>query len=441
MAASQSDEQVTGMVDGFLQVLEQARSPKVSSWNGKTYSTAKRWGAYAQKAVSMLGDAAEVVALDRHFAVVASARGFKEELGCAALMNAPLLILRALLLNRYTPEALLPEIWRDLAAEQPPAESAVLDARGGRASGADVLREELERARRVDTRLDAVDAVSAALGAVADALGQPRARASAPDAGGGALGGGMPLASYRAAQLCVSARLLHAEICRQLPSEAAVDDFVRRRVLPYAHADRACLELLCWVLLTHGADARDAQCGAERTDTRGAAEPERARATSERLHNVLLEFVLAPAVRQRTWALHPWLLAAISEAHFPLCAAYASHLLVQTADAVRRTSAYLSAAPPGDGGDALPIGAADDERVAALRRRWAQLLLRGGVVEAFCRQLLAELRGSCAPDASAVLDAAVIAQLVAPAGRTGARPGMAVAALPLVEPSKRRRTG
>lgn len=413
MAASAhevQDDEMMRMFDGFLDVFEQATTPTVSNWNRRTYKTAKGWGAYAQKAVAMFASPAQVAALDRAFVEASRARGFKVELDCGALAGAPSLLMRTLLLNRYTPDTIMPEIWRDLAAEQPPAESAVLDVRGNRAFGADVLREELERARRLDARLDAADAISSVLEAAAGAASQAgfASTPAAPTSASTRLGS-MPLATYRSAQMLVSGRLLHDDLCRVIPSETELDAFVRDKVLRYASADVPCLELLGWVLLARP-DAAHAH------DEGAAARAAVSRAMSARLHSMLLEYMLSAEQRERVWRLHPWLLAAMSEAHFAVCAAYSSHLLVQTAAALRRLQAHL--ALPRHPRAALgelrePIEPADDELMSSLCRRWAQLLLRGGLVGAFCAKVLAEFKQSCGDELRTVLDAAIFSRLLA----------------------------
>lgn len=403
-------EHMLQMFDGFLCVLDKASSIDVSKWNRKTYSTAKSWGVYAQKAVTQGVRPSLVEALDLEFVDLCRVKGFKVVVDCNALVGAPSLLMRTLLLNRYTPDNIMPEVWRDLAAEQPPPDSAALDARGNRRSGADVLREELDRVRRLDARLDAAEAISDALDAAAGALAQAEAVSAAAaraDRPGAGLGSSMPLASYRSAQMLVSGRLLHDEMCRQFSSEGEVEPFVRGRVVPYAENDLSCLELLGWMLLATVSPAVPRE---KETDERALL----SRSISARLHAVLVMSILTPPYRERLWQLHPWLLAALSEAHFSVCAAYTSHLLVQTAAAVRRLSAHLSTAPGvASVPDALrPIELADDEHVRAIRRRWSELLLRHGRVAHFCQQVLAEFKQSCATEVKAVLDAAFISQLV-----------------------------
>ncbi|KAJ1625608.1 hypothetical protein T492DRAFT_230303 [Pavlovales sp. CCMP2436] len=404
-------DQVMGVFDGFLKVLDMASGSEVERWNRRTYATAKSWAAQMQTVVTRLLRPADVAELDKVFTQISCDRGFKVDLRCRALQSAPSLLLRALVLNRKMPNDLVRQVWRDLAAEQPPPDSAAIDTHGKQVSGADLLRNELARARRLDSHADAAEAIAAAVDAVAQALGQPRSLAGLGLIGTKPGVSTVPLSSYRSAQMLVSARLLHAEICSRCSTEAEVDHLVQRSVLPYAW-DVPCLELLCWMLLVHAEPAAASVAAELRSLAEGTM--------SARLHHALLEIVLAREYEQHVWQLHPWLLAALCEGSFALCRAYCSHLVIETVGAVQRVRALLVLPRRGSALDEVrAIDPSLEERLPGLCRRWSQLLLRGGIVEAFCRQLLLELRDSCATDARSVVDAALFAQLPLAALRDG----------------------
>jgi hypothetical protein len=140
----------------------------------------------------------------------------------------------------------------------------------------------------------------------------------------------------------------------------------------------------------------------------GGVQAEEQDGIAERLEALLLEAVLSAQVSPLVWQLHPWLVAELSERQCALCVAYCSHLVTATADALRRVCAGLATAHQAvrlDGAEPEPT---EDEQLGALRRRWSHLLLRGGVVEAFCRQLLAEMRQACSAECRSVFEASVL---------------------------------
>lgn len=125
MAAGGDDEGLARAFADLLVVFEQATTSAVSNWTRNTYKRAKDRGVFAQTAVATYASPAQVAALNRACAAASEARGSKFALDQFALAGAPSRMMRTLLLNPRTPDALMPCIWRDLALEGEPSESAI----------------------------------------------------------------------------------------------------------------------------------------------------------------------------------------------------------------------------------------------------------------------------------------------------------------------------
>lgn len=408
----------TKEVEQYVRVMAMAGDQQARQWNTPTYETAKRWAGYMQKAIVRLADPAEIKQVDAYLADVQRVQGIKLELSCRALLCAPALLYRALLLNRFTPAKLLPTVWADLAnAPIPPPCAACADPSG--LAGSELLRAEVERARRLDEHIAAASRVASVLDSTSRSLSAFGSGHVLPpgteDGGAPKRGAAVPVTCYAFAQRMTVGRLLREEIISRFPEgeREQLIEWITSNILPYGRRDSACLEVLACMLIAGTAAARTGHARARAPGHDELAAELDLRGARHAVDGVLLDHLLAEdALRAQLWRVHPWVLARLSALHFRVCAPHLARLLECTACALDDACAahgVCDAASAHAGGAELQGPRAWP--LDACAAHWEHLIALGAHVARLATRALAELRATRTVAQRIVLDAHVLERL------------------------------